>query len=157
MPVSQHSDLTLKLDPNRQHESRSMLGFQNKVSDIILLKFHSNRDNWAYLKKYDFQRKLIFQIWGCGCICGIEMSPEVVSYPDFDSQLALHAKQDNFNLQFRFEKHGFRNISQHRQYIYIYHFKEFFLMSKNPKLLPQNKAPFGSNLVAKFWLHGETC
>ena len=34
-----------------------ILGFQNRVTDIKLSKFHANRDNRAYLKKYDFSVK----------------------------------------------------------------------------------------------------
>ena len=30
-----------------------MLGFQNRASDIKILKFHTNRDNNAYLKKIE--------------------------------------------------------------------------------------------------------
>ena len=39
-----------------------MLGFQNRTPYIKLLKFYANRDNSAYLKKSDFQRKLVYQI-----------------------------------------------------------------------------------------------
>ena len=39
----------------------------------------------------------------------------------------------------------------------IYNFKVFFTTSKNVESLPRNEAPFGSNLLAKFWLHGEMC
>ena len=53
--VSQNNDLTLKLNPNSQQESKSMLGFQNKAPNIKLLKFQANQDNNAYLKKHDFQ------------------------------------------------------------------------------------------------------
>ena len=33
-----------------------MLDFQNRVSNIKLLKFYANRDNSTYLKKCDFKR-----------------------------------------------------------------------------------------------------
>ena len=59
--VSQNSDLSLKLNPNHQHESRGILGFQNKAPDIKILKFHANQDNSVYLEECDFQHKLIFQ------------------------------------------------------------------------------------------------
>ena len=36
-----------------------MLGFQNRVTDTKLLKFHVNRENSAYLEKYYFQQKLV--------------------------------------------------------------------------------------------------
>ena len=62
LPIDQNSDLILKLNTARQHESRGMLGFQNNARDPKLLKFHANRDNRAYLKKHDFQRKLVCQI-----------------------------------------------------------------------------------------------
>ena len=52
--VSQTSDLISKLNSTRQHESRGMLGFQNRALDTKLLKFHVNRDERAYLEKYDF-------------------------------------------------------------------------------------------------------
>ena len=51
--VCQTSDLILKLDSTRQHESKGMLGFQNRA-DTKLLKFHQNRDERVYLKKCDF-------------------------------------------------------------------------------------------------------
>ena len=60
--VSQTNDLILKLNLTRQHESRGMLGFQNIVPNIKLLKFHVNRDNRAYLEKCEFQQKLVYQI-----------------------------------------------------------------------------------------------
>ena len=52
--ISQNSDLSLKLNPTRQYEPRDMLGFQNRAPTIKLLKFHVNRDNNAYLEKFDF-------------------------------------------------------------------------------------------------------
>ena len=55
LPVSQNSNLSLKLNPTRQHESKGMLGYQNRASDIKLLKFHANQDNNAYLEKQNFQ------------------------------------------------------------------------------------------------------
>ena len=61
-PVIQNDDLTSKLDPTRQHESRGMLGFQNRASDIMLLKINANLDNQAYLKIRVFQQKLVCQI-----------------------------------------------------------------------------------------------
>ena len=55
LPISQNRDLILKLDLIRKHESRDMLDFQNRVSDVNILKFHTSRDNNTYLKKRDFQ------------------------------------------------------------------------------------------------------
>ena len=49
-----NSDLTLKLNLTRQHESIDMLDFQNRAPNIKLLKFHRNRDNRAYLEKHKF-------------------------------------------------------------------------------------------------------
>ena len=60
-----------------------MLGFQNKALDIKLLKFYANRDNWACIKKCDFRRKLVYQIWDCYWIRGVEMSLGVVLDLDF--------------------------------------------------------------------------
>ena len=54
LSVSQNSDLSLKLNLTRQHKSRGMLGFQNRVLDIKILKFDTNRDNSAYLEKCNF-------------------------------------------------------------------------------------------------------
>ena len=59
--ISKNCDLSLKLNSTHQQESRGILGFQNRVSNIKLLKIHTNRDNSAYLEKYDFQRKLVCQ------------------------------------------------------------------------------------------------
>ena len=86
-----------------------MLGFQNRALDINLLKFHANQDNWANLEKCDFQRKLVIQILDHHWICGIKMSPGVVSIPDSESQLALHSKRGKtFNCQIinHLEKHA---------------------------------------------------
>ena len=52
--VSQNSDLTLNLNPNHQHDSKSMLGFQNKEPDTKLLKFYANQGNQAYIEKHNF-------------------------------------------------------------------------------------------------------
>ena len=60
--LSVNSDLNSKLNSARQHESSDVLGFQNRAPDTKLLKFHANQDNSAYLKKCDFQHKLICQI-----------------------------------------------------------------------------------------------
>ena len=64
VPFFFFSNLNLKLNLTRQHESKSMIGFQNRALDINLLKFHTNWDNRDYLKKRDFQRKFVCQIWG---------------------------------------------------------------------------------------------
>ena len=53
------SDSISKLNPTCQHESKGMLGFQNRALDTKLLQFHVNRDEWAYLEKHDFQRKFV--------------------------------------------------------------------------------------------------
>ena len=53
--VSQNNDLRLKLNHTHQHESRGMLGFKNRASDIKLLKLYVNRNNNAYLEKSNFQ------------------------------------------------------------------------------------------------------
>ena len=47
LSVSQNNDLISKSNPTNQHESRGMLGFQNRASDSKLLKFYVNRDNEA--------------------------------------------------------------------------------------------------------------
>ena len=62
-----------------------MLSFQNRASDIKLLKFYVNQYNKAYLEKHNFQWKLIYQIWDYHWIHGIETSLEVVSNFDFKS------------------------------------------------------------------------
>ena len=68
-----------------------MLGFESRVLDIKLLKFHAIWDNSAY--KHDFQQKLVCQFCGCHWIEGIKTSPGVVLDLDYKSQLALHTKQ----------------------------------------------------------------
>ena len=57
----QNSDLNLKLYSTCRQESRSIFGFQNRASDVKILKFNVNGDNSAYLEKRDFQRKLVCQ------------------------------------------------------------------------------------------------
>ena len=49
--VSQNNDSSLKLNSTHQHESRGTLGFQNRVLNVKILKFHANRDKNAYLEK----------------------------------------------------------------------------------------------------------
>ena len=53
--VCQNSDLSLKLNPTRQQQSRGMLNFKNRASVIKILKFYINRDNNACLEKHNFQ------------------------------------------------------------------------------------------------------
>ena len=89
LSISQNSNLSWKLNHTHQHEFRSMLGFKNRVSNLKLLKFHANRDNSAYLEKYDVQRKLVCQFWDCHWIYGVETSLGVVSDPNSMSQLAM--------------------------------------------------------------------
>ena len=60
-PIGQNSELSLNLNPTHQHESKGVLSFQNTVSDVKILKFHTNQDNSAYLEKCNFQWKLICQ------------------------------------------------------------------------------------------------
>ena len=65
-----------------------MLGFQNRAPDIKLLKFHANR------KKSDLSRKMRFSIEACfsnmrpPLDLWHRMRSRVVSYPNFESQLA---------------------------------------------------------------------
>ena len=94
LPISQNSDLSLQLNSTHQHESKGILGFQNRAPDIKLLKFHANRDNSAYLEKCNFQRKLVCKLWDCHWIHGVEMSQRVVSDLDFESRLTLHVKRN---------------------------------------------------------------
>ena len=61
LPVKQTSDLSLKSNPNYQNESWDILDFQNRVSNVNILKIHTNRDNNTYLEKSDFQRNLACQ------------------------------------------------------------------------------------------------
>ena len=68
--------------------TKGVLIFQNRISNIKLLKFHTNRDNMTYLEKCDFQRKLICQIWDFHWIHDVEMSPKVVLDPNSESKLA---------------------------------------------------------------------
>ena len=58
MPVSQNSDLSSKLNPTHQHDFKGMFGFQNKIMDIKLLKFHANRDNMTYIENIIFNGSL---------------------------------------------------------------------------------------------------
>ena len=92
--ISQSNGLSSNLNPNCQHESIGMIGFQNRVSDLKLLEFYTNRDNSIYLRKCDFQRKSICQFWNRHWIRKIETSLRVVLNPNYQSLLALRAKQD---------------------------------------------------------------
>ena len=73
---------------------------QNRALDIKLLKFHKNRNNQAYLRKRDFQRKLVCQIWDHYWIHGIETSLGVVSDSNSEFLLALHLKRGKAKLAF---------------------------------------------------------
>ena len=57
LSISQNSDLSLNVNPSRQHEYRGILGFQNRALNIKLLNFHTNQDNSAYIKKCNFEQK----------------------------------------------------------------------------------------------------
>ena len=61
LPINKNSYSRSKLNRIGQHECRDILGFQNRASDIKLLKFYANQDNIVYIRKYDFQRKLVYQ------------------------------------------------------------------------------------------------
>ena len=52
--VGQKSDLSSWLNPIYQHESKGMLDFRNRATDIKLLKIHANRDSKTYFEIYDF-------------------------------------------------------------------------------------------------------
>ena len=54
--IGQNSDLSLKLNFTRQHESKDMFSFQKRASDVKILKFHVNQDNSAYPRKCIFNR-----------------------------------------------------------------------------------------------------
>ena len=66
------------------------------------MKFHVNWDNQAYRKKKKrFSTEACYQIWDLHWIRDIETSLGVVSDPDSEFCLALHAKRDKtFNFQF---------------------------------------------------------
>ena len=55
--VSQNNTSSLKLNFTRQHVSRGMFSFQNRASNVKILKFRANQDNNVYLEKYDFSTK----------------------------------------------------------------------------------------------------
>ena len=150
--MSQNSDLIPKLDPTRPHKSRGILGFQNRVRDIKLLKIHADRDNRTYLEKHDFQQKLIFQIWDHYWICGVKPSLRVVSVPNSKSRLALHAKWGKVKLLFfivSLKKRDFLTNGTKYKHI-IYHWKAFLATSMDSRVLPQNKALVGSDQLSKF-------
>ena len=108
--------------------------------------------NTANLKKYDFQRKLICQIWNCHWICGIETSPGVVSDLDFEFRLALHTKWGKVKLAIltvSLKKCDFLQTTQNISniiYIYIYQIEV-------REMLVKNLGPYLKNqlLLAKKW------
>ena len=57
-----NSALISNLNFTRQHESKGMLDLQNRAP-YVKLQFYVNRDNDVYLEKWDFQRKLVCQLW----------------------------------------------------------------------------------------------
>ena len=98
--VSKNSDLSLNVNSTHQHKSMNMLDFQNKISSVKILKFHTTRYNSAYLAKRDFQRKIVFQFWDSHWIHGTETSPIVVSDSNFESLLVLHANKTTLTSNF---------------------------------------------------------
>ena len=96
LSINQNSNLSLKLNPLYQHKFMCMPGFQNRASATKILKFHTNRDNSAYLGKCNFQKKLVYQFWDLHLIHGIKTSWRVVLDPDFKSRLVLHVKWGKF-------------------------------------------------------------
>ena len=127
--ISQTSDLISKLDSTRQHESNSMLSFQNRATYIKLLKFHINRDERAYFEKVIYNESSFLRFWECHWICGVAMSLGVCSDSDLESRLTLHKKtRQNLNWQFivvfKNMTFFFANESKHRHI--IYRWKSFF-------------------------------
>ena len=100
--VNQNSDLSIKLNSTREHKSRGILGFQNRAPDIKLVKFHENWDNNAYLKKFNFQRKLIYQFWNFHWIHSVKTSLSVVSDPISSSSWSY--TQNKINLKWHFSQ-----------------------------------------------------
>ena len=74
-----------------------MLDFQNRGSNIKLLKFHVKRDNSAYLKKYIFNISSFVNYETIIEFMTSQKSPKVVSDPDSKSQLAPNTKNANLN------------------------------------------------------------
>ena len=70
---------------------------KHRALDIKLLNFYANRDNSAYLEKYNFQQKLVCQFYYHHWIRDIETSPTMVSDLDSESRLALQEKQCKLN------------------------------------------------------------
>ena len=129
-----------------------MPSFQNRAPYIKLLKFHANQDNSSYLKKCDFQQKLICEFWDCYWIHSIEKSLGVVSDLDSKSRFALHVKMRqtlivNFHRLCR-KMWLFTNGFKYRKI--VYYWKAFLVTSVNSGSLPQNKALFSSYPLTKF-------
>ena len=128
-----------------------MLSFQNRAPGIKLLIIHTNRDDLGYLEKRDLQWSLICQIWDSHWICDVETSPRVVSHLDFESQLALHAKQGTINLAFyRLSRKTWIFVNEYKYRHIIYRWKSFFTMINNSRSLAQNMVPFDSDQLSKF-------
>ena len=92
-----------------------------------------------------------YQIWDHHLIRGVEMSPGVVSDLDFVSWLVLHVKRGKIKMAiYRLSQKTwlFANEPKHRHI--IYRWKLFFATSIDFRSLPQNKALFDSDLLAKF-------
>ena len=140
--VRQNSDLNLKLNPTRQHESRGILSFQNRTPNIKLLKFHAIETIGLTSKNTIFSGSSFTKFE-----TGLKTSPKMVSDSDSESRLALHAKLDKaFNCQFHKLSRKiwlFKNNFKHRHIIYCW--KAFCATSMNSRSLLQNKAPFDSN------------
>ena len=70
--------------------------FPKQNHEYLVIEILRKSSNHGYLKKCDFQNKLVCQIWDCHWICGIEMSPIVVLDPDFESHLASKQNEIKF-------------------------------------------------------------
>ena len=116
-----------------------ILNFQNRAPNIKILKFHVNRDNSAYLEKYNFQWILVCQFWDCHWIRNTKMSSGVVSNPNFEFGWSWTQNKVNFILNFivYLKKYDFLQTTSN--------IRKLYFVRKH-----QNKAPFSSDLLAKF-------
>ena len=124
-----------------------MLDFQNRAPDIKLLKIHTKLRQWYLLRKTQFSTKVCLPILNHYWIRSVKKSLGVVSDPDSEYT------QNEGNLNWHFSQFVSKNVifckrlQTQANYILL---ENIFCYKYEFGLLPQNKAMFGSDPLAKF-------
>ena len=121
-PVSQNSDYNLKIRPYSSTQVQEYAWFPKQSYRYQVIEISYKSRQLTYLEKRNFQQKLVYKLWDLHWIYGIKMSLGVPLDPDFESWLALHAKQGNVKLIFltvSLEKHDSLQANPNIDILYI--------------------------------------